>query len=31
MGRSTLFLVNYILPERQAESPCERHLDIRVL
>lgn len=25
-----LFLVNYILPESQAEFPCEQHLDSRV-
>lgn len=25
-----LFLVSYILPESQAESPCEQHLDSRV-
>ena len=26
-----LFFVNYILPESQAESPCEQHLDNKIL
>lgn len=25
-----LFLVSYVLPESQAESPCEQHLGCRV-